>query len=201
AEKMVLAILGGGCHLAVGCKITKNQNYKMKFFLAEENHILDFSLEAKDINGLLRELFHRVAGSDTKSNSKVIITPTIQHQLKAAKVLAKYNYQAIPWVLREVRPTFSISDFETYHSEFKAFDGLVFTSQFSVRIFFNEFVTRFPELLDYIKSLKIYAVGEATKTELEGYGITEVILPPEAHAVSMIDIIESKNPLLMGSSH
>src|SRR5690606_12610553 len=131
---------------------------EMKFFLSDDNKVIDLSFEAKEINSLLRELFKRLADPDVKAEkttSRVIITPTIQHQLKAAKVLAKHGYHAVPWVLREVRPTFSIFDFEKYHSEFNSLDGLVFTSQFSVRIFFNEFITRYPELLDSVKALKV----------------------------------------------
>ncbi len=199
AEKMVLAILGGGCHLAVGCKITKNESYELKFFFSEENQTFDFTLEAPSIDGLLRKLFDKLTNAN--GSKRVIITPAVQHQLRAAKIFSKHNYQVIPWVLREIKPTFSISNFEELSSKYKSFDGLVFTSQFSVRIFFNEFITRFPELLSELHKQKIYAVGDATKLEVEKYGPFSVIVPPEAHAVSMIDIIECQNALLMGSSH
>ena len=64
----------------------------------------------------------------------------------------------------------------------------------------NEFITLHPELLEPLKKLKIYSVGEATKKELLEYGIPDSILPKEAHGEALLEIIKEQNPLLMGSN-
>lgn len=198
AEKNVLAMLGGGCQLAVGCKITKNKNYHMDFFFSENGKILDLKLEAPTLQKLLSDLFIKASGAKD-SNPRVITTAPLQHQLKTAKKLAQNNFTPVPWVMREILPTFDHNDFKDIHENFAQYDGLVFTSQFSVRIFMNEFISRYPELLNSLAHMKIYAVGEATKAELLAYEMKNVIVPPEAHGEALLGVIDAKNPLLMGS--
>lgn len=199
AEKNVLALLGGGCQLAVGCKITKNKNYHMDFFFSEEGKIIECKLEAASLEELLRNLFAKISGAD-ESNPRVISTSPLQHQLKTAKKLAHNNFMPVPWVMRDILPVFDHNDFKNIHENFAAYDALVFTSQFSVRIFMNEFISRYPELLNTLSHMKIYAVGESTKSELLAYDVKDVLVPPEAHGESLLKIIDAKNPLLMGSS-
>lgn len=203
AEKCVLAMLGGGCQLAVGCKITKSTDYKYKyklefFFKDEDGKILELNLSALTLEDLLRNLFQQVSQSSPQSKNRVISTQPLQHQLKTAKKLAQNNFIPVPWVMREILPTFTRKDFVEIHNNFSKFDALVFTSQFSVRIFMNEFISLYPE---HLKSLpKIYSVGEATKAELLAYDIQDVIVPKEAQGEALLEILDAKNPLLMGSN-
>lgn len=199
AEKSILAMLGGGCHLAVGSKITKSKNYHLDFFLSENNQIIELKLEAETLEILLRTLFARLSESK-EDNPRVISTQPLQHQLRTAKKLSQNQFLPVPWVTREILPVFSHDDFDDVFKNFKSFDALVFTSQFSVRIFMNEFITLHPELLEPLKKLKIYSVGEATKKELLEYGIPDSILPKEAHGEALLEIIKEQNPLLMGSN-
>lgn len=199
AEKSVLAMLGGGCHLAVGCKIIKDQNYKMKFFLAEDNKTMDLELEAPTIESLLRNLFAKLSGAK-ETQERVISTQPLQHQLRTAKKLSENDFTPVPWITREILPIFSHDDFDDVHKNFSKFDALVFTSQFSVRIFMNEFITLHPEHLERLSQIKIYSVGEATKNELSEYGFKNVIVPSEAHGEALLKILDAKNPLLMGSN-
>jgi hydroxymethylbilane synthase len=198
AEKSVLALLGGGCQLAVGCKIIKNKNYHLDFFFSEDNKILEFTLESPTLQDLLRDAFAKISGANPIQN-RVISTQPLQHQLKTAKKLAKNNFVPVPWVMREILPTYDPLDFKEIHKNFSTFDALVFTSQFSVRIFMNEFITQYPELLKSIPNLAVYSVGEATKNELLAYGIEDVILPQDAHGEALLEVIKAKNPLLTGA--
>jgi hydroxymethylbilane synthase len=207
AEKNVLALLGGGCQLAVGCKITKNKNYQMNFFYSESErkngseseNILECNFEASTLEKLLRDLFIKISGANDL-NPRVISTSPLQHQLKTAKKLAQNNFTPVPWVMREILPVFDHNDFKDVHESFATYDALVFTSQFSVRIFMNEFISRYPELLTALSHMKLYAVGESTKSELLAYDMKNIVIPAEAHAEALIKILDAKNPLLMGSS-
>jgi hydroxymethylbilane synthase len=197
AEKCVLAMLGGGCQLAVGCKITKKNNYHIDFFFKEEtDEILEINLESDTLENLLRIVFQKIAGAASLKN-RVISTQPLQHQLRTAKKLAKNNFVPIPWTLRDILPTFLAKDFTDTHKNFNSFDALVFTSQFSVRIFMNEFISLYPNLLKALP--EVYAVGEATKNELLAYGIKDIHSPKEAHGEALLGIIKAQNPLLMGS--
>ncbi|MES2769153.1 MAG: hydroxymethylbilane synthase [Bdellovibrionota bacterium] len=199
AEKSVLAMLGGGCQLAVGCKITKDKSYYMDFFFSEDGKNTELKLKAHSLEGLLRDLFAKISES-RDSGQRVISTQPLQHQLRTAKKLAKNNFYPIPWVMREVLPTFSHEDFKNIHDGFASFDALVFTSQFSVRIFMNEFISQYPEHLDAVKKLKLYAVGDATKSELLAYEMTNIIVPEDSHGEALLEILDAQNPLLMGST-
>jgi len=199
AEKSILAMLGGGCQLAVGCKIKKDNGYHLDFFFSDEGKNTELKLKAPTLELLLRNLFAKLSGSQ-ESNARVISTQPLQHQLRTAKKLAQNNFTPVPWVMREILPTFSHEDFISIHNEFSSFDALVFTSQFSVRIFMNEFISLYPDHLDQVKKMKLYAVGEATKNELLAYEMTNIILPKEAHGESLLETLDAKNPLLMGST-
>lgn len=198
AEKAVLAMLGGGCHLAVGCKITKNESYKMDFFLSEEGGNIEFHLEATSIEDLLRKLFAQLTKSQPQ-NPRVISTQPLQHQLKTARKLSQSGFQPYPWIPRVILPTFSHEDFNQIHNQFLDFDSIVFTSRFSIRIFMNEFIATRAELLNSFGQMKIYAVGEGTKNELLQYGDFKVLTPKEAHAGSLIETIDSQHPLIVGT--
>lgn len=198
AEKNVLAMLGGGCHLAVGCMITKNQNYSLDFFFSEDDKIIQFTLAAPEIDTLLRTLFTKITGADAEA-PRVISTQPLQHQLRTAKKMVQAGFAPVPWVMREILPVFSHTDFKSIHESFSEFDALVFTSQFSVRIFMNEFISLFPKHHEDLKKLDLYAVGEATKAELLEYGMTDIITPGEAHGEALLKTLKAKNPLLMGS--
>ena len=199
AEKSVLAMLGGGCHLAVGCKISKSQAYQMDFFLSEQDSMVDYQLEGQNLDELLRQLFAKLSHSNA-THPRVISTQPMQHQLTTARKLAQAGFQPTPWIPREILPVFSHADFEEVHKNFLSFDALVFTSRFSVRIFMNEFIAMRSELLTTLSNIKIFAVGEGTRKELQNYGNFDVVLPESAHAGSLIKILDAKNPLFMGTS-
>ena len=204
AEKCILSMLGGGCHLAVGSKITKKENskYQLDFFFNEteagKEKITEFVIEADSLEKLLRDLFKKLTATE-KFGERVISTQALQHQLRIAKKLVKNKFIPVPWVTREILPIFSHEDFKEVRSSFSTYDALVFSSQFSVRIFMNEFISQNPDLLETMKSIKVYSVGESTKKSLNEYGIEKVIVPNEAHGQALLDLIDAKNPLLMGS--
>lgn len=200
AEKTILALLGGGCQLAVGARITKEKNtFHLKFEYFTQNEIFSFDLHNQNISELLRELFLKITHAKQDA-PRVILAQNLQHQLQSAQKLVNKGFQVIPWCPQVVLPTWKMSDFEKVASTFSSLDALIFTSRFAVRIFMNDFISLYPDLLEDLKNKKIiYAVGPSTQEELKAYGLLNIKVPHEAHGKSLLKILKAENPLYVGT--
>lgn len=190
AEKSVLAILGGGCHLPLGTQITKTATgYILRFFLGTEGEPLHFECEGSSLNSVLQSLFTRLTHAPQKATKRVWVTAPIQHILKPALLCAKKTLQPVAFPLLEIVPCWKISALEDLANNKSDYGAVVFASQFAVQIFMTE-ADAFLDVRAWLKKVKIFSVGPSTTQKLKEYGIENIITADESHADALCNLID-----------
>ncbi|MCB0348297.1 MAG: hydroxymethylbilane synthase [Bdellovibrionales bacterium] len=158
-EKEVLRLLGGGCHLAVGIDLKK-----LKFSFYENGKSYEVS-SSTDVYDFYTEILSTL--SDNHTSPRVILTHTLSHQLKVAKLFKKNGLGVTPWPLMDVQSVLLPKDLDT--SKLKP--NLVFTSQHAVKIYFMELLSTYGNL-DALQKKSIYTIGKATRKAIESFGLS-----------------------------
>lgn len=198
-EKEVLALLGGGCHLACGVHVTKIQGlYKLKFYYKTDSQLFDFEISATNKSQLLRELFFKLLDLKKNSSRRVILAQSLQHILNTAKIFAKEGIECVPWTLKEIRPCWNSPNVVQTFEE-NSYDSIVFGSQYGVRILLQDLAFLQPKILEKLKVLPIFCVGKKTQETLKSYGFDSKISEKPNH-VSLLKTLEGFKPLIVGTA-
>lgn len=191
AEKSILALLGGGCHLPLGAQIEFIENeYRLSVFLGEESSSFQGSFAAKTCGEVLRKFIKHFVAAE--SGPRVWLTQPIQHALKPALILAKKGIQPVVWPLLEIAPSWSVEKLQSFSKIRNQYGAISFSSQFAAQFFFTELSLYF-DVLDWLSSRAVFAVGPSTERTLREYGVKDVITPKEANSKSLARTIESTN--------
>lgn len=195
AEKLLLAMVGGGCHLPIGARIHReNSHYKLDFFLdkSELGYELDFSTSARTVGEALRNGFKKIVRSPDRG-PRVWITQPLQHSLKAGLLLAENGLQPVLWPLSEIQISWSLEQMGNLHNILDEHEALIFASSFAVEIFIKEaFINEL--LLQKIQSKPIFCIGPSTQEGLANYGLNLQTMPSKATAVDLVERIASSSP-------
>ncbi len=194
AEKSILALLGGGCHLSVGVHIQKKEEFHLDFFYDDQSTLHNHHLQSKRLGDLVRSAYSKVF-SDKIGNPKgrVWLTQPIQHQHSVAKKLAEKNYQAICWPLIEIQTVWDPQQLDKLN--LKKYEGIVFSSQFAAQIFLLEWAYQSTDRLEKLKNMPIFSVGKSTSKILQELTVTEA---PEATSNSLSKILpKTRKPYLI----
>ncbi len=201
AEKSILALFGGGCHLALGANIHKTPSgqFHLKFYYHDTVTETQFEEKYATLTDLLRDTVNRTL-KIKESTSRVWLTQPSQHQIEIIKKFKDTGIQPIPLPLTEVRPTWTYEQLVAAYEKFNQVTSLVFTSRFGVRLFFLEFISCFPELYDQLSAKKVYCIGPATQKEFKNYCELEISSPQIQTGASLYEILpKSDVPLLVGT--
>jgi uroporphyrinogen-III synthase len=201
AEKSILALFGGGCHLALGANIHKTPagKFHLKFYYHDTQSETHFEESYSTLTELLRDTVNRTF-KIKESSERVWLTQPMQHQLEVIKKFANTKIQPISLPLTEVRPTWTHEQLVQAADKFPQTTSLVFTSRFGVRLFFLEFISCFPELYDQLAAKKIYCIGPATQKEFKNYCHLHISSPQVQTGAALYDILpDTENPLLVGT--
>ena len=213
-EKSLLALLGGGCHLALGAHIEPTSGgYRLRSFFADEKSAFSETVVAKRIGDLVREYVAAFVGADlapastATTHDRVWLTQPLQNVLKPAKRLAQHQLTPVVWPLTEVAPTWKTKDLASVAERRATFGAVAFSSQFAVQIFLTELQIHWStganekdNVSAWLNSKKVFAVGPATRRRLEEFGVRNVITSPEsegAHAEALVKEI-SRHPFAGG---
>ena len=186
AEKSLLTLFGGGCHLAMGVHIKKEALYRLKFFLKDETDIHNFEISGERLGDFIREAYINTLTKKPNEN-RVWLTQPMQHQLSVAKKLVENGFTPISWPLIEIQSLFNSESIKNLN--LNDYAGVVFSSQFGGEFFFREVFN--------FENTKFYAVGESTANLLKKLGL-DVAIPEEATAEHLADILPpSSKPYLI----
>ncbi len=190
AEKSVLALLGGGCHLPLGTKIyAEKDEYRLDFFLGGRSETIAFQLKAKTIGTLLHELVKELVNTPKPTTHRVWFSQPIQHILKPASFAAQLGIEPVAWPLLEVVPNWKEKDLQEFRAEKNRYGAVSFSSQFAVQLFMTE-LNSYLDIKTWLNNVRIFAIGRSTKERLAEYGITEVEMSKESHGKSLAALLE-----------
>ena len=212
-EKAVLMFLGGGCHLEVGCEVSRSDaGWALNFFWSTEERVITYSEEGSSGGALLRNLFHHIAkctsirgelpeimSEHIAGKKHVWITAPLKSQLRPHEQLIEKGLDPQAWPLIEQQPTWTAENLMEIQKQWPNLKGIVLTSPFGADLFVKEFLAT----LGGIKALdgkKIYCVGEATQTPFSQIGIKTEPLPKKATAEGLAELLkqsEKNDPVLV----
>ncbi len=176
-EKEVLRLLGGGCHLAVGIDLRKNS---FAYFENDKSYSVTSSTTAFDFYS---EILSTLSNNFT--NPKVVLTHTLSHQLKVAKLFREKGLGASPWPLMDVQSVVLPQDMDTT----KLKPNLVFTSQHAVKIYLMELLST-NGTLDALRQKHIYTIGKATTRAAESFGLQVAAESKRADSTSLANAMK-----------
>ena len=201
AEKSVLTMLGGGCHLPVGVKIESNaRGYRIDFFYEDGQGPIQGSFDCERLGDGLRATFDRVLRVSAKS-PRVWLTAPLYQQGRLASVANAQDTSVACWPLIAPIPTWSYAEMRRLITDADSICPLIFASPFAAQIFVREIVVLAGDA--WLKSRKVYAVGGQTAKPLEEVGVRCEQLPAEASARGLAAQLAKENPharyILIGS--
>lgn len=187
AEKSLLSLFGGGCHLAMGVGIKKQDQYNLNFFLKDTASIHEFDLKEAKLGDLIRNAFLKTL-SKKNNYPRVWLTQPLQHQLAVAKRLIENNLTPICWPLIEIQSLYDPQNFSDL--DLNKFEGIVFSSQFGAEFFLKE------QMLPLDK-IRFFAVGMSTAKYFKDLGLN-VRVPKVASAKHLAEMLPpTKKPYLL----
>lgn len=190
AEKSLLALLGGGCHLSVGAQIQKKENYTLDFFYDDSDKVFDFKIEESRLGDLLRRGYSKIF---PESSARVWLTQPIQHHHNVALQLAHEGFQPVSWPLVEIQTVWDPKELENLN--LADFGGIIFSSQFAAQIFLMEWVYQSTDRFEDLKRIPLFAVGDSTAQILSEFDVTR---SPSATSESLATILpKTKKPYLL----
>ena len=167
AEKAMLAILGGGCHLALGAHLTRQTSrVRFDFFVDEGRAVFEGSWQGDSPAEVVRSAYRGLVGAESLANAQpntkhVILTGLIQGALKPGRLSANRNLTPELWPLIDSAPSFDIPERDWVLSRWSHFDGIVVASPMGARLALLEIFAQLPpQALRH--RMPIYAVGETT---------------------------------------
>lgn len=189
AEKSMLALLGGGCHLPLGVEIKKvSSGYTLRAFLGREGSSFEWAKEGPRLGDLQRDFVVGLAGADY-TDKRVWLAQPLQHILKPARVAGKLGLTPIAWPLVEPTPCWKSEDVSQFFREREKYGAVSFSSQMAVQIFITECSSYF-DVIDWLKKRTVFSVGPATSQKLISYGLRQPLEPAAAHGSSLARLIE-----------
>lgn len=197
-EKSILAFLGGGCHMAVGAKITKvsSSEFNLGFALEREGKLFSLNKNYSSISELKLHLYNDIYDSlnskDLKAQRSLILTHSLSNQFKCMDLCLKNDLQVKSLPLLEISSSLISDEAKNFINSLNSNSALVFTSQYAVRIFMMEFYNLGFDISELAKS-KIYCIGEATEKKVREFGLEPVSLQWEANAKSFVEYIQNNS--------
>ena len=197
-EKSILAFLGGGCHMAVGAKITKKENdeYELQFALEKEQNFYQLNQSYTDISQLRLNIYsdiHQCLNSGNLDAKKsLVLTHSLSNQLKCMDLCKSKNILAKSLPLIEISSSLQSDEAKNFIEALNEKSSLVFTSQYAVRIFMMELYNLGFES-SRLENTKIYCIGEATKSKTREFGLKPQELQWDANANSFVEFINENS--------
>ncbi len=200
AEKSVLAFLGSGCQMPVGCNIEYKNGYSIHVDLKWSGKTFLFEESSPTLAGLLNATFENLSESKVPNGQKIWITSPLQSQMKWAKILREAGYSPKFSPSIEIQPCFSKPNKDSILENLSLYDAFIFTSQFGVQISILELGEK---LIEKIKSTPCYCVGKNTAKFLEKLNI-QPQLPKSPNGLDTLSLAirnGAKRPLFLGAEN
>ncbi|MEC9283285.1 MAG: hydroxymethylbilane synthase [Bdellovibrionota bacterium] len=187
-EKSVLAYLGGGCHMAVGAQIHKEeQGYSFSFFFEKaDGKIQDFRKNYPDLESLEAEIFSDIA--EASGEKELILTHNLVNHKKVFSLAADRDILCRSLPMIEVKSAVHPREFHEKLEEIKKLKALIFTSQNAVKIFFLELVNQNFDF-DFLKDKKLISIGSATAKKIKDFGFDSVQPDLESSSKGLIELL------------
>ena len=200
AEKSVLTMLGGGCHLPLGVHITStHRGFHVDLFFQDAKGPIHGSFECERLGDGLRGAFDRVLRIPVTGQRIWLTAPLYQHG-RLAHLAVEFGHAVGCWPLIAPIPTWSYEVLKNLAGDTSS-SPLIFASPFASQIFVREILALGGEV--FLRGRKIYAVGAQTAKPLEEIGMKCEPLPEEASARGLAEQLAAGAPsteyILIGS--
>ena len=187
-EKSVLAYLGGGCHMAVGAQIEKQDDgYQFSFFFEnEKQQIQDFVKKYNSLESLEAEIFSDIA--EASGSKELILTHNLVNHKKVYSLAAGKNILCRSLPMIEVKSAVHPREFHEKLEELKKLKAFIFTSQNAVKIFFLELVNQNFDF-DFLKDKSLISIGAATAKKIKDFGFDSIQPESESSSKGLIELL------------
>ena len=197
-EKAVLAFLGGGCHMAVGAKITPTADKQFQFdFYLKTKEDIQLNLSYPSLEDLSQFVFfeiHKAIVKAKNTNGKnLLTTSSLATQKSFMNEALKANHQVSSLPLSQISSDLDSKAFSEFIKKIDGSNGLIFTSQYSVRIFFMELYNQLGSI-EKVENSKIFCVGEKTAQKVEEFGLVPETVQWEASAKGLSAFLNDAYP-------
>jgi hydroxymethylbilane synthase len=178
AERQLLLLCGGGCHLPLGANVSKDGNqWKVSVFWAQNlpdggEKYIHFNLASDNLDDLVRSAYAKLKsieignlwtyfGKDTKAERKLMITRSARKTAGLAHKLEDKNIEVQPYPILTFNDLYNEQAWKKIKAGIDVFDYLIFTSANAVEIFARQMEEVGIDAHEFAIE-KIAAIGEKT---------------------------------------
>lgn len=125
-------------------------------------------------------------------NKNILVTRDIEQSQEFVDLIKHFGGNAIIFPTIEIQKPDTWEELDNLLLSIDTFDGLIFTSQNAVKIFFERLKNIFKENLN-LEKLLIFAVGEKTKIEIEKQNLRCTGIPESFDAENLAELMINHN--------
>jgi hydroxymethylbilane synthase len=197
AERRLLLLCGGGCHLPLGVNVSKVKNqWRINVFWAHNlpdgaEKYIHFNLASDNLDDLVRSAYAKLQsieinnlltsfGKGPKAKRRLLITRSAQKSIRLVSMLKEKNIELQPYPILTFNDLYNEQAWENIKSGINDYDYLIFTSVNAVEIFGGQMEKAEISADDFWVE-RIAAVGEkAAMACRQLFPNTVIIVSPQA---------------------
>lgn len=207
AERNLLQLCGGGCHLPLGAIVTQSDEgwdltAYWSFQLPDKStESVKVGASSPNLHDLIRDGFAQIksremnarlefSGHDRNSKRRLLITRSSQKSQPLISKLAVRDVETIACPVNKLVPLENPSGWDEIKGRLSDYDILIFTSANAVSIFIEQLSDENIDL-KFARDMLIAVVGEKTAMEAVRFEAKKVIVSPVATGVGLANHLKA----------